>query len=153
MISYAPFTSTSRTKTQNQLLGECDVTIFGADRLAARYRPGFPASLDKAPFLLPSSGSPLRQSLDRWMEDLSVRPWVRGTFADGALLKSFGRAGVGLFAAPSAIEDEIKEEYNVRVVGRVDAIRERFFVVSTRRKVQHPALAAISYSARNRLFG
>lgn len=116
-------------ETQNQLLGECDVTIFGADRLAARYRPGFPASLDKAPFLLPSSGSPLRQSLDRWMEDLSVRPWVRGTFADGALLKAFGRAGVGLFAAPSAIEEEIKEEYNVRVVGRVDAILERFFVV------------------------
>ena len=128
-------------KTQNHLLGECDVSIFGADRLAARYRPGFPASLDRAPFLLPAAGSPLRHSLDRWMEEKAVRPWVRGTFADGALLKAFGRVGVGLFAAPGAIEEEIKEEYNVRVVGRVDAIRERFFVVSTRRKVQHPALA------------
>lgn len=77
---------------------------------------------------------------------------MRGEFTDSALLKTFGRAGVGVFAAPSAIESEVSREFRVRAIGRVEAIRERFYVISASRKAEHPAVAAISHSARHSLF-
>ena len=78
---------------------------------------------------------------------------MRGEFTDSALLKTFGRAGIGMFAAPSTIERQVSRDFGVRVIGRVDAIRERFYVISASRKAEHPAVAAISHSARHKLFG
>jgi LysR family transcriptional regulator, transcriptional activator of nhaA len=153
VISDAPPAPGAKLKTTNRLLGECGVTIFGAEPLWAKYRRGFPTSLDGAPFLLPMAGATLRRSVDDWLDAIGVRPSVRGEFSDSALLKAFGGAGIGVFAAPSAIERDIKHEYRVRVIGRVDSLRERFFVISANRRVQHPAVTLISNSARTRLFG
>ena len=67
-------------------------------------------------------------------------------------MKVFGATGLGVFAAPSTIEDEIVEQYGVEVIGRTDDVRERFYGVSVERRLQHPAIVAISENARGRLF-
>jgi LysR family transcriptional activator of nhaA len=149
----APPTSGAKVRVFSHLLGECDVTLFGSPELAKRYRRRFPASLDGAPMLLPTGESTLRHSLDQWMEREGIRPVVRGEFSDSAVLKVFGGAGAGIFAAPSAVEAEVRRQYGVRVIGRVPAIRERFYAVSTERRLRHPAVAAISQTARVELFG
>jgi LysR family transcriptional activator of nhaA len=71
---------------------------------------------------------------------------------DSALLKTFGQAGIGLFAGPSAIEPEIRRQYAVSVVGRADEVRERFYAISVERRLKHPAVLAISQAARESLF-
>ena len=149
----APPTSGAKVRVFSHLLGECHVTLFGAAELAQRYRRRFPASLDGAPMLLPSAESTLRHSLDQWMEREHIRPAVRGEFSDSAVMKVFGGAGAGVFAAPSAVEGEVRKQYGVRVIGRVPSIRERFYAVSTERRLRHPAVAAISQAARAELFG
>ena len=73
-------------------------------------------------------------------------------FDDSALKKVFGATGVGVFAGPSAIEREIVDQYGVEVIGRTDEVRERFYAVSVERRLQHPAIVAISEHARGRLF-
>ncbi len=153
VISDAPIDAQRDIRLHNRLLGECGVSIFGAKEFVAALRPKFPRSLAGAPFLLPAEGTAMRRSLDAWFATEAVRPESRGEFTDSALLKTFGRAGVGVFAAPTAIEREVCREFRVRVIGRVEAIRERFYVVSASRKAAHPAVAAISHSARHRLFG
>ena len=153
VISDAPLEPTNKLRTYNRLLGECDVTIFGVEVLANRCRRGFPKSLDGKPFLLPAENTTLRQSLEAWFKSNNIRPDVRGEFTDSALLKAFGRAGVGAFAAPTAIAQEVKAEYGVRVIGRVPALRERFYVISATRGTLHPAVTAISHAARHQLFG
>ena len=117
---------------------------------AARRR--FPRGLTGAPILLPSEGTHLRRALDRWFEAEDVRPLVMGEFADSALLKVFGQAGHGVFVAPSAIEREVARQYSVRIVGRTDAVRERFYAVSAERRLKHPAVVAISSAARATIF-
>ena len=57
---------------------------FRRGPLARKFRRGFPGSLRDAPFLLPTSNTALRQSLDRWFSDESLRPVVQGEFEDGA---------------------------------------------------------------------
>jgi LysR family transcriptional activator of nhaA len=70
-----------------------------------------------------------------------------------ALLKVFGQTGLGIFPAPAVIAKEVERQYQVRRVGRLDQVRERFFAISVERKLKHPAVVAISESARQKLFG
>ncbi len=65
----------------------------------------------------------------------------------------FGQAGIGLFAAPTVIEKEVQRQYSVRVVGRLDSVRERFYAISVEKKVKNPAVLAITDEARQKLFG
>ncbi|MFO0092736.1 MAG: LysR family transcriptional regulator, partial [Gemmatimonadaceae bacterium] len=71
---------------------------------------------------------------------------------DVALLQGFGQEGMGLFAAPTVVEAQIRRAYNVRVVGRLPTVRERFYAISAERRLAHPAVVALSEVARTRLF-
>jgi LysR family transcriptional activator of nhaA len=152
VLADAPVPPAIRVRAFSHLLGECGLTVFAAPPRAAALRRHFPRSLDGAPFLLPAEGTAMRRSLESWLESEGVRLTVVGEFDDSALMKTFGQAGIGAFAAPSVIEPEVQAQYGVRVVGRVEAIRERFYAISVERRIKHPAVAAISEQARTRLF-
>jgi LysR family transcriptional activator of nhaA len=94
----------------------------------------------------------LRRSLDQWFDAQNIRPELVGEFDDSALLKVFGQAGVGLFPGPSAVEQETCRQYNVQPVGRLDAVRQRFYAISVERKLKHPAVKAITQAAQSTLF-
>jgi LysR family transcriptional activator of nhaA len=102
--------------------------------------------------LLPTDTTSLRRSFDQWCESHDTRPLVVGEFEDSALLTVFGQSGAGLFPAPSAIEAEVRQQYGVQTVGRLDDIRERFYAISVERKLKHPAVVAISEAAQQHLF-
>jgi LysR family transcriptional regulator, transcriptional activator of nhaA len=152
VLADAPASTAIKGPAFNHLLGECGVSIVGTAKLVAAYRAGFPASLNRAPFLLPAANSVLRRSLQQWFESIDVRPFIRGEFADPALLKVFGENGAGLFAVRTAVEKETLKQYNVRLLGHVESIRERFYAISLERKLKHPAVVAITDSAREKLF-
>ncbi len=139
-------------KAFNHQLGECGITFFAAPALASRHRRGFPQSLSNAPLLLPHGNTALRRSLEEWFDRHGIRPRIRGEFADSGLLKAFGGFGDGIFAAPTAVEADVKRMYGVRVVGREESIRERFFAISVEKRIKHPAVVAITQAARKKLF-
>ena len=153
VLSDAPIGPATKVRAFNHLLGECGVTFFGTPALARTCRRGFPRSLGGAPVLLPTDNTALRRSLDDWFESEDVRPRVVSEFEDSALLMAFGQAGMGLFPAPSAIERQVRSQYGVVVVGRLDAVCERFYAISGERRLKHPAVVAISEAARQRVFG
>lgn len=128
-------------------LGESDVVIMGTKDLAKKYRPGFPASLDGAPFLLPTSSTMLRRTLDQWFTDQRIHPIITGEFADSAMIKIAARHGLGLFAIPTSIQEDVSEIYGMREVGIVQGIKERFYAISVERKLKHPAVIAIRSKA------
>ncbi len=152
ILSDSPIGPDVRVRAFNHLLGECGVAIFGSKELATSHRRRFPQSLDGAPFLLPARNTSVRRALDSWFESKDIRPSVVGEFDDSALLKVFGQAGAGLFAAPDVIEEEVRRQYGVRVIGRLESVRERFYAISVERKVKHPAVVAIADAAREKLF-
>jgi LysR family transcriptional activator of nhaA len=153
ILTDAPSSAHVKVRTFNHLLGESDITFFGRAELAAKYRRGFPASLDGAPTLLPTENTVLRRSLEQWFEATGVRPNVVGEFEDSALLKTFGLQGAGVFAAPSILAQEVERQYQVRAIGRVAEIRERLYAVTVERRIKHPAVVAICDAARTRVYG
>lgn len=152
VIADAPTSGEVSVKVFNHPLGESSVTFFAAKALAQRLRPGFPRSLDRAPFLLPMRGSPMRRELERWLDRHDLKPQIRGSFDDSALVKVFGQSGMGVFVGPSVIEQEIRRQYDVAVVGRTSEIVERFYAISVERRLKHPGVIAISSAARQDLF-
>lgn len=151
VLTDAPSDPAMNVKAFNHLLGECGLTLFGVAKLADTYRRGFPQSLDGAPFLMPTANTTLRRSLEQWFDAENIRPVIIAEFEDSALMMVFGARGIGLFVAPSVISGEIQREYEVKALGRVGNVRERFYAISLDRKLKHPAVVAISEAARIRL--
>jgi LysR family transcriptional activator of nhaA len=153
ILADLPANPSVKIRAFNHLLGECGVSFAGTAALVSKYRRGFPKSLDNAPFLLPPENAVLRRSLEQWFQAEGIRPLIRGEFSDPALLKVFGEHGAGIFAVRSAVEEETQRRYKVSILGRTEAIRERFYAISLERKLKHPAVVAITESAREKLFG
>ncbi len=139
-------------KAYNHRLGESGMSFFSQRSRARRYRGKFPQSLNNAPLLLPSQDSALRRRLDDWFESHELSPRIAGEFDDSALLKAFGEAGAGVFAAPTVIEKEVCRMYRMAVIGRTDEIKERFYAISPERRLKHSSVVLITETARSDLF-
>ena len=137
----------------SHMVFESATILVGAPALAAVYGAAFPASLDGAPFLLPTRNNALRGRIDEWFEQHAVRPDVVGEFEDNALLNTFGRRGAGLFFAPTAIRDHICRQNDVVAVGRIDSVIAQIYAITSERRLTHPAIVAVSQAARRDVFG
>ena len=152
VLSDSPAPAPLDGNVYNHKLGECGLSILATPSLAKKYRKGFPDALTNAPILLPTELTVVRRSLDRWMEDRKVFPEIVAELEDSALLKVFGQAGQGVFPVPSVIEDIVKKQYGVWLVGRIPEVLDTFYVISVEKRVQHEAAIRIMNQARNKLF-
>lgn len=152
VLSDLPPPAHTAVKAFSHLLGECGVQVFGAADLCRAYPGAFPGCLRGAPFLLPAEGTALRRGLDQWFEVEGLRPRMVGEFDDSALLKSFGQNGFGFFAAPATLATEVMRQYQVQSLGTAERVRERVYALTLDRRLRHPAVVAISDTARSHVF-
>lgn len=152
ILSDAPAGPGTPVRTFSHPLGECGSSFFAAPALARSCRRRFPRSLDGVPVLLPSGDSTFRRALNEWFESHDIRPEIIAELDDLALASVMGEAGLGVFAAPDVIAKELRQRYNVHLVGRAKDLRQRFFAISVERKIKHPAVAAICQVARKHIF-
>lgn len=155
VIADSPIPSVVNVSGFNHSLGECGITFFAASQLARKLRKknkDFPECLSDEPMLLPSETTVVQGQLLKWFDRLHVHPRIVGEFDDSALMKTFGRAGVGVFIAPTPIAAEVEKQYDVQAIGKTDEVRDHFYAISVERKISHPAVAAITETAREWLF-
>jgi LysR family transcriptional regulator, transcriptional activator of nhaA len=152
VLSDAPLPPGIPIRAYNHLLGASPIAFFAAPPLAAKLRKRFPRSLNGAPLLLPLPGATLRRSLDQWFGSHQLQPRIAGEFQDSALMKVFGQAGSGIFAAPVAISEDVRSRYHVVEVGPAEGIAETYYAISVERRLKHPGVVRICASAREELF-
>lgn len=133
------------------LLGESGVLLYGTKELARRYRPKFPSSLAGAPMLLPAAPSSLRRQIDRYLVERGVRVKIEGELDDAGMMRVLGAHGHGLFPVREALRAEVEESHDVEMVGVLEGAVERYYVVSTERRLRHPAVTALVEQARREL--
>jgi len=153
VIADRPMPINLNVRGYNHLLGESDLTVFATPALAQSLSGNFPALLDKAPFLLPGEDVAMRPKLVQWFEAQHLYPRIVGEFNDSALLKAFGQAGAGLFAAPTAIADYVSRQYGVQAVGSIDSVAEQLYAITTERRLTHPGIVAIVKATQREFFG
>ena len=152
IISDAPAPPTMEFKVYNHKLGECGMSMLATPELVKKYKKGFPSSLTDAPLLLPTEHTAVRRSLDVWLEEREIFPDIVAEFEDSALLKVFGQAGEGIFPIPTAIEERIKTQFGVQLVGRLPEVRDKFYAISAEKRVHHPSTLLLVKQARNKVF-
>lgn len=152
VIADGPIPQGINVRGYNHQLGECGISFFAVPQLARKLTKNFPQSLTAAPLLLPSEINVVQSRLLKWFDKLHIHPRIIGEFDDSALMKAFGQAGTGVFVAPSAIAAEVEKQYGVVVIGQTEEVREQFYAISVERKISHPAVAAITETAREWLF-
>ena len=133
-------------------LGVCAVSFFATAEIVSQLSGPFPQCLDGAPILLPGTGTQMRTVIDRWLDKNRIHPNMVAEFDDSALMKAFGKQGAGIFIAPSAIEKEVAQQYQVEKIGLVESIREEFYAISVERRISHPVVSVIMDTARETLF-
>jgi LysR family transcriptional activator of nhaA len=152
VLADSPISPALNIRAYNHPLGESGISFFAAPKKARNYTTGFPRTLSGAPMLMPTASSALRRMLEQWFERQEIKPLVVAEFEDRALMKAFGEADAGVFTSPTAVEDDVVAKYGVRVIGRTDDIKERFYAISAERRIKHPAVSAITEAARSELF-
>jgi LysR family transcriptional activator of nhaA len=148
VLSDAPLEPHLRIRAFNHVLGESRMAVFGSSVFAKLAR-GFPRSLSGAPLLASLPGSAQRRAWDAWSADRGVAMRVVAQLQDSALLKTMGQAGYGVFAGPEAIADSICRTFQVRVLGVIPELRQRYYGISPDRRLANPALQAITAGGRD----
>lgn len=152
VLADTPVSPTLNIRAYNHPLGESGISFFAKPSLARKLRRKFPASLDGCPMLMPGSGSSLRRYLENWFEKKRIKPVIVAEFEDRALMKAFGESGVGVFTSPTAVAQDVLDKYGVELIAGTDEISERFYAISAERRVNNPAVSAITEAARRNLF-
>jgi len=144
VLADRPMPSEIDIKGSSKLLSECGISFFGTANFAEKYSSPFPKNINNAPLLVPGEDSTIRKRLMQWLSTQRIHPQIIGEFDDSALMRAFGQAGIGIFTAPSIIEDEVLQQHNVIQLGQTDEVMERFYAISVEKRANHPAVVAIN---------
>jgi LysR family transcriptional activator of nhaA len=153
VLADEPAPSSFPLKAFNHLLGESGVTFCAEPKLAKRLRRGFPHSLHGERMLLPTSGSALRRTLEKWFHEQGIHPRVVAEYDDAALMKVAAEDGLGCFPLPTVAVTEAISRFGFQTVGKAEGCTVQFYTISAERKLTHPAVVAITSHARGKLFG
>jgi LysR family transcriptional regulator, transcriptional activator of nhaA len=138
-------------KIHAHALGETDVLFYASAAIAASLSGKFPRSLEKAWFVLPPVSVALRRSLDDWFLAHQLDVNIKAEIEDAGLLRAFGSAGRGIFPVRAALRAEVEDLHDVKKVGACKGVRERYFLLSTERRIKHRGVSALIDGARRGL--
>jgi LysR family transcriptional activator of nhaA len=124
-------------------LGSSAIAWYAPESLYAAAKCDFPRSLAAVPVLLPTRHAAVRERIDRWLDQQSVIPSVRGEFEDSALLRTFGAAGLGVFPAAEVIHGDLLARYHVRRVGTCEDLADEYFAIGAEKKIMHPLVTQL----------
>lgn len=147
VLADRPLPAGLNVRGYSRRLGESGMGFFATTALRKACVEPFPRCLNGRPMLLPGDDVAVRGRLMAWFEKQRVAPLVVGEFDDAALMKAFGGAGAGIFAAPLVIRTEVERSYGVTLLGKAEIVRESYYAISIKRKASHPAITAIVESA------
>lgn len=153
VLADRPMPAGLSVRAHSRKLGESALAFFASPKLVQSVATrAFPDCLAQMPLLLPGPNAAVRSEIDRWLGTARLHPRVVGEFDDSALMKVFGEAGEGVFPSPAILSEEICARYGVIELGRIDAVRETFWLISTERRVQQPEVLAVLDAARRAVF-
>jgi LysR family transcriptional regulator, transcriptional activator of nhaA len=135
-------------KTFNHPLGSSGITFCAAPSLARTLKGRFPRNLNGAPALLGTQNTSLCRDLEKWFRSERIEPRIVGEFEDGALAKIVATEGIGFIHVPSTAAREAVERYGFTILGRTTKCEIQFYAITAERRVDHPAVRAITERAR-----
>lgn len=124
-------------------LAGSSISLFASPETAIRLREDFPGSLNGQPLLANATDAPYFERLMNWFSLQGVRMNVVARIDDSALIKVFGSQGMGVFAAPTVIRDEVCRQYEVERIASIEEVTDELFAITRGRNLAHEGVRAI----------
>ena len=124
-------------------LAGSSISLFAAPALARKVAGNFPDSLNRQPLLANATDAPYFERLMNWLSLKGVRMDLVARIDDSALIKVFGRRGLGVFAAPTVIRQEVCRQYGVEMIGTLEDVKDELFAITRGRNLSHEGVRAI----------
>ena len=143
ILADRPAPNNKNLNVYSEELTKTSIAWFGPKQLLKNSKKDFPECLNELPILLPTQHSSVRLLIDQWLGKHGITPNIAGEFQDSALLKAFAAGGLGVFPAGKLIEKELKETYDIHLLGNCEDTYEYFYAIRSEKKIQHPLVQAI----------
>ncbi|MBB1488982.1 LysR family transcriptional regulator [Oceanospirillum sediminis] len=124
------------------------LSLFATRELADQLTDNFPKSLNDQPLLANDTDTPWFYELMNWLKKHNIRTQVCAEISDSALIKIFAQQGKGIFAAPTAIRDEVCHQYGVQEIGETCEVFTQHYAITRTPDPIHPAIQCILKQAR-----
>jgi LysR family transcriptional activator of nhaA len=151
VLADAPVPPNSPIRAFNHRLGDCGLSFFATTELAAELEGDFPTRMHGAPLLVPTAGSAVRRVIEPWLRSQEIEPQIVAEMDDLSLIKAFGQAGWGVFFAPTIVESDVIETYSVELLGRTEELRETFYAITMKRRLENRLVVEVCESAKSQL--
>lgn len=143
IIADQPIPNNINLKAYSHRIASSGLSFFIAKAHEDSINEPFPKCLNEQMLLLPGDQSRLKHSILSWLKNHNINANINAEFDDSALCKLFGQAGFGVFTTPSNIEAHVLRNFDVALIGRTEEVQEHIYMISTERKIKHPAVVAI----------
>lgn len=142
--NYLPSTHEARG-LYSKSIAKMPVSLCGAPKY--KYlKSGFPESLARAPMILPTAHSKLRDDLEHYFKTAEIALDVVAETQDTILQKLMAVEGIGIIPIPTfAVEDLVKAE-QLLILGQLPGVFEEFYLVAASRKIENPISSQIMKS-------
>lgn len=119
-------------------VGQLKAIWVGKSVLARKIR-NFPQDLGQVPLLVPTSGSPLRIEVERFLHHVQVLPQVLAEIQDVELLRSMVLDGKGIAAVPQVvITEDLQTKRLVPLSKRAGRLSNPLWLLARERHRQNP---------------
>lgn len=144
--NYVPSTHEARG-LYSRSIAKVPVSFCGAAKFKG-LKPSFPESLAKAPIILPTAHSKLRDDVEHYFRAAEMTLDVVAETQDTSLQKLMALDGIGIIPIPTfAIEEQIRAG-SLIVLGQLPGVFEEFYLVAASRKIENPISSQIMKSFR-----
>jgi LysR family transcriptional activator of nhaA len=123
-------------------IAKMPVIVCGARKFAGLKRT-FPASLDQAPFILPTRHSRLRQDVEHYLKLHKLHVDVVVEVQDTALQKLAATHGLGVTVIAEPAARELVDGKELVVLGTLADVYEELWLISSDRKIENPLAAQL----------
>ncbi|MGZ9130151.1 MAG: LysR family transcriptional regulator [Candidatus Binatia bacterium] len=144
--NYLPSTHEARG-LYSKSVAKVAVALCGAPKYKA-LKPGFPASLAKAPLILPTIHSKLRHDLEHYFHSAGISIDIVAETQDTSLQKLMGVDGIGIIPIPTFAVEDLLKAGSLMVLGQLPGVYEELYLVAASRKVENPISSQIMKSFR-----
>lgn len=150
VLSNIPLRADQNAEVFNHLLGEVPVFLVGGRK--PRLSPGaFPKFLREIPLFLPSRQSDVRVEFDLLLAKAGVDPLVHAEVDDMALLRLLALSGEGLALVSKIVVERELQSREIRFMQRVPGLKEKYYALAMRKRLQNQWLEEIVEIFRGRL--
>jgi LysR family transcriptional activator of nhaA len=147
ILTDLPLATHAAQNVMIKLLGRSGIGMFGCEFDLAKGDVDFPACVNGQRIVMPGKNSALSHRIEQWQNQHNLKLHKTVYANDIALMKSLGRDGFGMYAAPMIVKDEIILQYQATFLGQMDGVEQEYYLITPKRSISHPITSAIVASA------